>query len=123
MYECFSLTNQLLTFCFFTHLDVNVVDNIRSNFSALTTALSFDCSWIADEMYSNNLLSKDNHELITNIKIDRENSDKARVMLQSLEKKVELNEHHLSTFLKILHRKYQLYSEAIEILKLTRKSN
>ena len=83
----------------------------------MTTAMTFDTSWLAGEMNRAGLLSDNDHQDVTKVKTSRNDTEKAEMMLTSLTKKVALNSKHHSTFMEILRLKDRLYSDAIDILK------
>ena len=83
----------------------------------MTTAMTFDISWLAGEMNRAGLLSDNDHQDVTKVKTSLNDTEKAEMMLTSLKKKVALNSKHHSTFMEILSLKDRLYSDAIDILK------
>ena len=83
----------------------------------MTTAMSFDISWLAGEMNRAGLLSDNDHQDATKVKTSLNDTEKAEMMLTSLKKKVALNSKHHSTFMEILSLKDRLYCDAIDILK------
>ena len=83
----------------------------------MITAMTFDISWLAGEMNRTGLLSDNDHQDVTQVRIMLNDTGKAEIMLTSLKKKVALNSKHLSTFMDILILKPMLYSDAIDTLK------
>ena len=83
----------------------------------MTTAMTFDTSWLAGEMNRAGLLSDNDHHDVTKVKTSLNDTEKAEIMMTSLMKKVALNSKHHSTFMEILSLKDRLYSDTIDILK------
>ena len=79
--------------------------------------LKFDSNWIAGEMNAIGLLSESHYEEITNIKSLLGINDKAEMMVNSLEIKVDINSKHLKTFTDLLKKRARLFSDAIVILQ------
>ena len=90
---------------------------LKNNWKVITTAMTFDTSWLAGEMNRTGLLSDNDHRDVIKVKTWLNDTEKAEIMLTSLKKKVALNSKHLSTFLDIVILKPMLYSDTIDILK------
>ena len=83
----------------------------------MVKCLKFDSNWIAGEMNAIGLLSESHYEEITNIKSLLGINDKAEMMVNSLEIKVDINSKHLKTFTDLLKKRARLFSDAIDILQ------
>ncbi len=98
------------------------LQHLRSNREKLLKAMKFDIQWLAGEMNGHGLLSDYEYEDVTNYKSVLNDTDKAEIMLNSLQKKLELNFNHLDKFIEILQLKSRLYGDAINILQGTQIS-
>ncbi len=85
--------------------------------------MKFDIQWLAGEINGRGLLSDYEYEDITNYKSVLNDTDKAGIMLSSLQKKWTLDFSHLDKFIEILQLKSRLYSDAINILQGTQISH
>ena len=91
--------------------------HLKKHRSTLVQCLKFDSNWIAGEMNAIGLLSDSHYEEITNIKSVHGLNDKAEMMVNSLEIKVDINSKHLKTFADLLKKKARIFSDAIDILE------
>ena len=90
---------------------------LKNNWKVITTAMTFDTSWLAGEMNRTGLLSDNDHQDVIKVKTLLNDTEKAEIMMTSLKKKAALNSKYLNTFLEILILKPMLYSDTIDMLK------
>ena len=82
----------------------------------LIEAFQFNHEDLADLMYPEGFLSKSDHEIVTAVRSVISKSEKARIMVESLIKKVEIKCENYQTFLKLVQSHPKKFSNVLDVL-------
>lgn len=92
------------------------LEKLRKHRVLLEKVMTLDLTFLAHEMNAVGLLPDYTHKDVTDPRSMLTKAQKATSMVSSLEIKVEINQHNLDKFVRILENKPQLFGDIINYL-------
>ena len=72
---------------------------------------------LADLMYSKGFLSNNDHKTVTDVKSMHSNFERARIMVNSLIRKVRMNPENYQNFLQLVQLHKEQFSDVVHVLE------